>query len=358
MLKFIVGELMLKISKKLLLGILAIVIVLLVIIVLVLVIPTTPSKPPVIKDKYLVAALTSKGLHFFNTTTLMAVEFDVAGQVSPNITSYIMASDGEYVYVGFNDPDAKIWQMHLKNGTVSEMVLQGIVYLNKLRVSGSTLYVLAMNYTAGMASVTEVSTETFKISNSVLLPNVMGDPYDLIIDGAFRFLTTFNVSSGVGSLIKLDSSYVIQKRVEVPMASPTKMVVSGDKIYVRGSDAVAVYTKDLALVAQANSIFGFGWLDVGGGQVYVAGQQINGFPCLYELSPENLTITKVITLSEVSGFASQVIYEDESVYATMWESTNGASVVKLVNDVITVKFIVPEAANSWSTDLMIFEVPR
>ena len=357
MLKFIVGELMLKISKKLLLGILAIVIVLLVIIVLVLVIPTTPSKPPVIKDKYLVTALNNKGLRFFNTTTLMAVGFDVAGQV-PAVTSYVMASDGEYVYVGFNDPDAKIWQMHLKNGTVNEMVLQGTVSLNKLRVSGSTLYVLAMNYTAGMASITEISTETFKISNSVLLPNVMGDPYDLIIDSNFRFLTTYNVTSGVGNLIKLDSSYVIQKRVEVPMASPTRIVVSGDKIYARGTDTVAVYTKDLTLVAQANSIFGYGWLDVGGGQVYVAGYQINGFPCVYELSPENLTITKVITLSEVSGIAFQVIYENGSVYAAMWESTNGASVVKLVNDAISVKFTVPETANTWSTDLMIFEVPH
>jgi hypothetical protein len=318
--------------------------------------PTQPPNPPaVITNKLIALAVFDNGVTVLNATTMAKINY--ASAPFPLVSSYVLASDEHFLYVGFIDLNAEtpanIWRIN-STGSYIELALPGYTNIHKLWVQ-SDLFALVSNDRTNTIAILDINA-SFAISKSVVLLSIAGRPTDLAVASDGRYMTAFNVSTDTGYLAKIDSSLNVTDIVNVPADSPAKICVSGDNLFLRCSDSVLKYSTDLTFISQTPGIFGYGGLAVVGDKLAVAGYKINvGSPCVYWLNPDTFAIANVTDLSASAGSAFQVTAYGNSTLVSIWEAQVGSSVVKIASDGHITKLLVSDSVNAWPVDLRYFE---
>ena len=317
----------------------------------------SPSPPLPEKKEFFALGLSNRGVAFIDLSDFAELNYTMEKSL-PSAIEYHFAADASYVYIAFSEPSASLWRVNFTYGEVDELTLPGNFYIRKLVVSDDMLYVVGMNYTAHSVAVVKISPSAFAISEVVMLPYVNGMVYDMHVDESSWYLLSFNSSTEVSYLTKLDSSFTIVETVEIPVTGASKVVIGEDLIYIRGSNEVVTLSKDLVLSEVRTNIFGYGDLKLFNGEIYVAGYTSTGCPGIYVLA-QNLTVIDIKSLSETSGTAFNIITVNNTLYVSAWETGVGTSVFK-ITDATVEKVTIQDTISSWPTDCLYFEseVPK
>jgi len=348
---------MVKKSKKIAIIVSAIILIVVIGVLVVLMQPIQPPKPPVvIKNKLIALAVFNNGITVLNATTMEKINYTSAPL--PLVPNYVLASDEHFLYVGFinltAETPANIWRINSTG--YNELALPGYTHIHKLWAP-SDLFALVSNDRTNEIAILDINVTSFTISKSVVLSGIAGRPTDLAVASDGLYMTAFNVSASADYLAKIDAALSVTSVASVPADSPAKICLSGETIFLRCSDSVLKFSKDLTFISKTPGIFGYGGLAVVGDKLAVAGYKINvGSPCVYWLNPDTFEIANITELSDSIGNAFQVTTFGNSTWVSIWESQVGSSVVNIASDGHVTKLLVSNDVNAWPVDLLYCEI--
>jgi len=312
---------------------------------------------PIQYQPYLAVAMFDNGVAILNVTTLEKINYTSAPL--PLVPNYVLASDEHFLYVGFAyssvSSQAKIRRIN-NDGSYNTLDLPGYTHIHKLWVQ-LDLFALVSNDQTGEIAILNINVTSYAISRSVILSGIAGRPTDIAVTMNWLYMTAFNVSASANYLAKIDAALSVTSVASVPAGSPAKICLSGETIFLRCSDSVLKFSKDLTFISKTPGIFGYGGLAVVGDKLAVAGYNIGvGSPCVYWLDQNTLEVVRITSLSNSIGNAFQITTFGNSTLVGIWEAQVGSSVVNIASDGHVTKQLVSDDANAWPVDLLFFEI--
>jgi hypothetical protein len=310
----------------------------------------------VLKSVVWLVGLSTSGLKMMagNDLTFMAAEFL---EKIPATYKYSFAVDGNTLYIGLTYGGAKVYRVNLKTGNLNTLTISDTGDLRDLKTSGGSLYALVMDYSSGNSFLTKINLNTFTVTETLALTSfVKGTPYEMQLTANAAYIVTYNSSSGASGLAYVSLPDLRDYfSVQVSISASTKVDTDGERVYVRGSDEVAVYSCNppLTFVGKISGILGYGDLLCANGKIYVAGSTLDWKPAVYVIKTETMTVEQTLLLSTGSGAALNLAVNDSTVYVLFFSSGEGCSLGTIESG--STKFLIPNTANEFPTSLFYVE---
>jgi len=297
---------------------------------------------------YLITGVAGVGVTLINPENMTAynITFDLLQSAK-----YFFASNENTLYVGVNTPETEIYAIDMMNGSI-RMYQFPETHLNRLVQHGNCIYLLLFNHTTTSTTIIKMNSGTFEELAAITLPPAAGSAYATAISDQQVYVVTYNVVDDQGYIFAFDGELHPIANATIPASAPINVAIS-DYIFIRASDTVVVFDKNLTLVHQITGVLGFGDVAVGEGALYATGYDLSGCACLYSISLTRFVITNTKTLSNTSSVCYRVLYAEGAVYVAMWDSATGSAIVKIKGEE-TIKLPLQNVQGNSFTDMFYF----
>jgi hypothetical protein len=309
------------------------------------------------KSRVWMVGLSTSGLKMVNSDNLKPVSASFLSQI-PVLYTYSFAVDGDNLYIGLTYGGARVCRVNLKTGTFNVLTISSKGDLRDLKAGGRSLYALVMDSSPSASLLVKISLDTFAVLQSFHLEAFLkGTAYKLRLVSNAAYVVAYNSTSSVSLIAYISlpdmNNYLA---VQVPVSAATKLDTDGNKIYVRGSDAVAVYTctPPLNYVGKIGAVFGYGEVLCLNGKVYAAGNSLDGKPAVYVINCNSMTIEQTVLLSTNSGAALNLASKDSTAYAFAFSSSVGCFLSDVAEN-SSEQFTMPNTKNEFPTCFFFLE---
>jgi len=309
-----------------------------------------------LKSAVWLVGLSTSGLKMMasNDLTFMTSEFL---EEIPVAYKYSFVVDGNNLYVGLTYNGSQIYRVDLKTGTVDTLTVSSTGDLRDLKVTGRSLYALVMDYSSGTSLLVQISLDTFTVLQRFHLEAfVKGTPYKLQLVSNAAYVVAYNSTSSTSWIAYISLPNMTNYfSVQLPWFVATRLDMDGNKLYVRGSDEVAVFScnPQLTFIKKISNLFGYGDLLYTNGKLYVAGSTLSWRPAVYVITTETMTVEQTFLLSTSSGAALNLAVKDSTIYALFFSSGEGCSLGTIESG--SAKFLIPNTENEFPTSLFYVE---